>query len=727
MNRRAFNALVSGGAVGAAAGAWPKLNAEAGTRAEETASAPAKWPEGAYRRLLVDTHIPDWDPALLARFNASEYVATIANAGFQSLMQYAKSHVGLCLWQTKIGPLHANMRGRDYFGEVIEECRKRGLHTVAYYSLIFDIWAFDHFPDWRILPENGYESILQGRPGVVCPNSPYRTRALAELRELVGNYDFEGIFLDMTFWPYVCYCPHCAARFRDEQKAELPHLVNWDDPTWRAFQKARERWLLEFAMLVTKTIKDVRPITVTHQYSTIFSNWVFGVPLELRDACDFVGGDFYGGPTQYSLVCKAYDGLTARRPFEFYSSRTVNLNDFETTKPFNELLISSSVPTVHSAANLVIDSFSADGTINPEVYKFLANQNAQLAPFEPFLGGEMLTDVAVYYDKESMYDPAENGLRVSQVKDHAPHISGVTGLARILREAHIPYGVVTNVNLDKLDKYRAVMAPNVLEMTAEQAGRFREFVRQGGVLYASGPTSLDRFSPGGARFLLEDVLGVTYKGNLGTAWTYFSPQDGELKQAIWPQDALSFPGPMIRAEMLPGAQVLATATLPFVDPKVGNCVNVRFAQIWNNPPALSVGTDPAMVVHSFGQGKAIWLAAPLESGDHPVNAKAVRTLLRRVLPAPLHFEVDAHTSVEMTLILQADKRRLLACLLNMDWQLPPLQLNASVRVQLPAGRRPTAVLRLPKREAIPFRKAGSYVEFRLEPFETLAMALVEFA
>ena len=33
----------------------------------------------------------------------------------------------------------------------------RGLHTVAYYSLIYDIWAFDHFPDWRILPENGID------------------------------------------------------------------------------------------------------------------------------------------------------------------------------------------------------------------------------------------------------------------------------------------------------------------------------------------------------------------------------------------------------------------------------------------------------------------------------------------------------------------------------------------------------------------------------------------
>ena len=160
------------------------------------------------------------------------------------------------------------------------------------------------------------------------------------------------------------------------------------------------------------------------------------------------------------------------------------------------------------------------------------------------------------------------------------------------------------------------------------------------MLYASGPASLDRLHPAGARFLLEDVLGVRYKGTLGTAWTYLSPQDSELKQAIWPQDAVSFPGQMIQAETLPEAQVLATVTLPFVDPKVGNCINVRFAQIWNNPPALKAGADPGIVIHPFGQGKAVWLAAPIEAGDHAVNAKVVSALLRRVLPGPYHFEVD---------------------------------------------------------------------------------------
>ena len=338
---------------------------------------------------------------------------------------------------------------------------------------------------------------------MVCPNSPYRDHALAELRELVGRYDFEGIFLDMTFWPDVCYCAHCTERFRKEQHAEPPRIVNWDDPTWRAFQRAREQWMLEFAMVGHQDHQGRSP---HHRQSPIFhdlSRLEGRCFLAIRDACDYIGGDFYGGPTQYSLVCKAYEGLTRMRPFEFHTSRTTDLSDFETIKPFNELLTSCCVATLHSAANLVIDSINVDGTLNPGVYKFLEQQNARRAPYEPFLGGEMLADVAVYYDKESLYDPTENGVHVADAKGR-PHMPGVVGAARILREAHVPYGVVTNVNLDTLSNYRAVIVPNAFEMTAEQASEFRASGK-GRSTVSSGPSSLNRFDPRARAFCLEDV------------------------------------------------------------------------------------------------------------------------------------------------------------------------------------------------------------------------------
>lgn len=705
-----------------------------------------KWPSQTYRRLLIDTHVPDWDPRLLANFNAADYVNTIAKAGFQELMQYANSHVGLCLWRTKIGQMHAGMRGRDYFGEVMEECRRYGIHGVAYYSVIYDDWAFRTHPDWRVAPEEGqdfilgqathYASVLDKRPGVVCPNSPYREHVLACLRELVGNYDFEGIFIDMTFWPAVCYCPHCAARFRKEHNTEPPRIVNWDDPTWRKFQKARESWLLEFAKALYQTIKDTRPISVYQQASTVVLPWQLAVPMEFfREASDFSAGDFYGGATEYSLICKIFTSLSRTRPFELMISRQdPGLQQFASVKPYEVLLAQTFEPTIHSAAHRFIDAVKPDGILSRPAFEFIGKINEQEAPYESFLGGDLLADVAIYFDKESLYNPADNGKRVADLLrpftygGTRPHLSAVVGVARILREDHIPYGVITNVTLDQLKQFRAVIIPYVLEMTEEQAKLFRQFVREGGVLYASGPSSLNRLNPNGPTFLLEDVLGVRYSGTLGNLWTYLTPQDDEVKKTIWPQEAVDFDGPMIRAKALPGSHVLATVTLPFVDPEVGDAINTRFAQIWSQPPALTPGTDPGIVINSYGRGHAVWVAAPIESGRavQAVNARLVTALLRRVLFGPYHFEVDAYPWVEMTLLHQSENHRLLAGLLNMQQERSHQPAPATVRVHLPEGHRATRVLHLPDQKTIRHEEVGPYVQFRLEPFKILAMALVEY-
>ena len=192
------------------------------------------------------------------------------------------------------------------------------------------------------------------------------------------------------------------------------------------------------------------------------------------DACDFVGGDFYGGAAQFSLVCKTFYSLSPTRPFEFMTSRTWDLTDFVTIKPVEELRIESAIPTIHSAALLFIDAINPDGTINHDVYRVLKMMNDGRAVYEPFLGGKLLGDVAIYYDKESMYDPSQNGTPVEQLRGRSDvskitHLEGVIGAARILREAHIPFGVITNVTLDQLEHYRALIIPSVLEMTPEQA------------------------------------------------------------------------------------------------------------------------------------------------------------------------------------------------------------------------------------------------------------------
>ena len=144
---------------------------------------------------------------------------------------------------------------------------------MAYFHVVYDNNQFQNHPDWRFQPEEGLDKILQGRYGFTCINSPARDFYLALARELVASYDFECIFNDMIQWPGVCYCQHCTARYWKEEKAEPPRVVDWDDPKWRAFQAARQRWMLEFAHSFTDTVKSVRPVTVQYQCGALLEKW----------------------------------------------------------------------------------------------------------------------------------------------------------------------------------------------------------------------------------------------------------------------------------------------------------------------------------------------------------------------------------------------------------------------------------------------------------------------
>ncbi len=56
-----------------------------------------------YRRMLVDMHIPEWDPAFLSKYDPAVMAEMFTRAHLSSAMLYCKSHAGLCYWPTKAG------------------------------------------------------------------------------------------------------------------------------------------------------------------------------------------------------------------------------------------------------------------------------------------------------------------------------------------------------------------------------------------------------------------------------------------------------------------------------------------------------------------------------------------------------------------------------------------------------------------------------------------------
>jgi hypothetical protein len=299
-----------------------------------------------------------------------------------------------------------------------------------------------------------------------------------------------------------------------------------------------------------------------------------------------------------------------------------------------------------------------------------------------------------------------------------PHVEAVTAVCRALIERHVPFGIITRRNLPELSRWRVVALPSVLSLDDEEAAALRAYVRAGGCLYVSGPGLLR--APDGtprADFVLADVLGVSWRGETKEAFTYIAPTaKGAGLFGDW---SAAFPMGMFAGQTIveagPGADVLATVTLPYTDP----ADPLHFASTHNNPPGIRT-RHPAVVLHRFGKGTAIWAAGPMETTDY--SQDALSPLLLKLAGAPT-VETNAPRVVEVTVFSQP--RRLVVSLVNFPRELPPVPVHdVTVTVRM-SGARSVSVI--PTGAALAFTTGKETVTFTVPLLETFSMVSVELA
>jgi len=725
VSRRDF---IAGTAIGVAAlGVLPlassRLVAEP-DRTEPKRVGNSRWFEKAWRRAVIDMHIPDWDEKFLSEFNADEYVQRLTTSRSQSIVCYAQSHVGLFNYPTKVGQQHRGLKGRDIVGEMLERCHRHNIAVVLYVSLIHDRWASDQHPEWRTVNPSGQTYGSERRHGILCPNSPYREYVRNWVREMSERFDFEGVRFDMTFWVGVCYCQHCRKRWADEVGGDMPTTVNWLDERWVMLARKREAWLGDFAAICTSTVKQIRPqATVEHQASTYPRSWARGASWPLLAQNDFLQGDFYGDALQGSFVRKMLEDLTPQRPFGYETSFSVELRDHTGKKSEALLEAKASAAIADAAAFIFIDAIDPIGTVNPHAHVRMGRVFDRLQPYYAELGGERVADVAVYYSLDSKFDMKENGKSVLEADTAADsHTASAMSAARWLIAAHIPFGVITRKSLKtKLSRTRVLVLSNVHVMDEQEIAAIREWVRGGGTLYASGGTSL--VSERGQLqqdFRLAEVFGVSIiKPDWSEREHYISPTAaGQEQFAGWDTKYPAYvrgPGMVVRAR--PGATVLATTSMPWPapDPRA-------FSSIHSNPPWTSTD-QPEVVLNSFGKGRVVYCASLLENveGLAPTFIELIRSL-----HSDYAFEIAAHPAVEATLFEQRDRRRYVLSLVNFQKELPNIPITG-IEVKLRLNARINSVTHLPSGKALKVHERSGGITFVAPRLDTLVVCGVNVA
>ncbi len=605
------------------------------------------WIEGNYRRNLLDMHIDDWNPEFLSKVDVDGYVEALKDAGMQAAMVKGKPHTGLCYYPTKIGRMHAGLKGYDYFGETIKKCHENGIAVIAYFTQIFDNWAYEEHPSWRVVTAEGKNmreyrggaNFKTGRYGIVCPNNQeYRQYVKACLTEMNTMYDFEGMFLDMTFFPEVCYCSSCRERYKKETGRELPRRVDWSDPDWLSYVYKRDEWIADYAKFATGCVKAVKPqVTVEHQFSRITGSWIDGSSEMITEAVDYSGGDYYGGFLQQTFINKYYKNVSPNLPFVYHTSRCdPELAYHTTTKTEEELLLHVITALVHNGAFLLVDGVNPDGSIVPEVYHGLMKRVfSKTKVYEKYVSGKLRHNAAIWFASHAKYDPSEKSCEMMEKKFWPGfYMEAPVAAASVLRENNVAFEVIGTKNI-RNETADVLILSHVAAIRDEEMDEIESYLEKGGNLYISGPVGNER---------LQKLLGIRVKGRTEHEFTYMSPtkEGKELLKGFDKKMPLTIPMAQVEVEIMDGEgiTVLATRTLPYTMTGTAD-----FSSIHSNPPGVYT-KEPCLILKDTGKNKIIWSAAPIEMSRPFMSRQVFLRLIQSLIGEPV-FVSNAPKFVEV--------------------------------------------------------------------------------
>jgi len=669
------------------------------------------------RRLLIDMHIPGWDPAFLSRYDPGCIARAARETGADGVMLYFQSHMGLCYWPATTGRPHPAMAKRDFAGEALAALRANGLPVCAYYSANFNNQAWLDHPEWRLAPSStaNIGILPRERYGILCMNAAgYRAFVQSQITEIC-RYDVSALFFDMMWWNGVCRCSHCAARYQAETGSPLPETVDWHNPAWTRFQAAREAWLADWAITLRQWVRDIRPdLDVYHNFALGLANWTRAMSIASVAGHDFLGGDFYGGRAEQLLVTRLMLNLTLGAPAEFMTTATTSLIEHHHLRPQAELDTKAMAAAASGAAFLAIGAINPDGSLAPAQVQAITHAFAAARPFQLPQSARPIEDFGLYFSDQSRMNAMAAALSVTDAPPSSqpdyPHFHAIAGACQALQRAHLPFGVLSAANLHELTRWPVIILANTARLSAAECDAFRAYVAQGGRLYASRHSSL--IDPEGgerADFALGDLFGCHYLGEETGRLIYLvdpaAPEGSGRAIAHW-RDAEGNRG-ATRVAADAGGKAAALRGLPYGYPAPGRVDDQLWASI-HASPLWERTRDPVVVSRNHGLGRVTFSAADIESGGTPEHEALFVALLKDLLPEPPRFQVDTHPSIWVLGFELPEEHAIIITCLSYPAEFPALPVpSTQIRLRMPEGKVCRSVTARPRAEKIDFEHDAS--------------------
>jgi len=591
---------------------------------EQAIALPSDPVELRFRQLHLDFHTSPLIPDVGKDFDADEFAEMLKAASIDSVNLFAKGHHGMSYYPTKVGVMHPHLKF-DLLGRMIEACHKRDIHAVTYISVMWDMHAAMHHADWRVLDGRGADvgaTPLEAGWIRICTNTPYLDYVNAQAEEVARNYDTDGFWFDILFYPSEgCFCPYCmqereklgmdSTKLEDRQKHAEMVLMRTMDRLYGTVRRYKPRALVFFNGRVRIGMRpELKYFTHLEIESLPGGQWGYAHFAVMSRYIRNLGLDYLG-----------MTGRFHRSWGDFGSLRNQAALDYECFRMLAQAGKCSVGDQMHPRGKLV-----------KPVYERIGNTYRSVAEKEPWCrGARAVTEIGflstAHFTSAGALTPSDQGV------------------TNMLSQLHYQFDTLDAES--DFSRYRVLILPDYHRLDSTLLGKVRNYLAGGGKLILSHESGLN---PEGKQFALSE-MGVDYMGPSpyqGNKGDYLEALDG-FNEGIPPMVHFTYEaGSMISVQ--PGTEVLARFWKPYFDRNYLH-FSSHHQTAWDQPVNHAVVTQ---------REKVIYISFPIfESyamNSYSAQKQIVANSIRRLLPNPL-IEVRAPSTAEVTLTEQPGGRR----------------------------------------------------------------------
>jgi len=647
-----------------------------------------------FRQVHLDFHTSEhiWDVG--SRFDPKQFVAALQLGHVDSINCFSKCHHGWSYHPTKVGEMHPSLRF-DLLGAMIEACHAADIKIPVYLSVGLDERNARLHPEWiEVGPQGNRHGAAPIQAGwrKMCFNSPYLDFVIAQVEEMVRNYDGDGAWLDIIHQGECC-CTWCLAGMEaadlDPEKPEDRH-------------EFARKVLLTYYQRMTAAIRAIKPdLPVFHNSGHIPRGrrdlFPYFTHLELESLP--TGGWGYDHFPISAKYCATtgfdFVGMTGK----FHTT----WGEFGGYKNPVALQYECAAMLAWGSKCSVGDQLHPNGQMDDDTYRLIGQAFAHVEARQPWCRGAKPVSEAAILSVEAALGRGRG--------NDDPDV----GAARILLEKQVNFDVVDTAA--DFSRYRLLILPDVIPLDdAALREKVQAFLRAGGTLVLSGKSGMNA---AGTEFLID--AGAKPRGESPWCPDYARVRPEFGSGLVQNPFVIYERAHRVR---LGSGELLADAWRPYF-----NRTFRHFCSHQHTPPS-----EPAGYPAAIRKENVLYFAHPVFTAYRNKGQQLLRDYVWHLIAhvyGRRDLEVWLPSSGRVSLMRQdAEKRHILHLLyatpihrgrgIEVIEDIVPL-FNVEVSARLTASR----ARLVPQGDELPLRRVGDRIEFTVRRLELHQMVALD--